>query len=29
VNQQLSMLARRWLRDLRNDATVEMVGYNE
>lgn len=27
INQQLSMLARRWLRDLRNDATVEMVGY--
>lgn len=26
VNQQLSLLARRWLRDLRNDATVEMVG---
>lgn len=29
INQQLSLLARRWLRDLRNDATVEMVGYNE
>lgn len=27
VNQQLSLLARRWLRDPRNDATVEMVGY--
>lgn len=26
VNQQLSLLARRWLRDLRNGATVEMVG---
>lgn len=26
VNQQLSLLARRWLRDLRNDATVVMVG---
>ncbi|HCY55484.1 MAG TPA: peptidylprolyl isomerase, partial [Oceanicaulis sp.] len=26
VNQQLSLLARRWLRDLRNSATVEMVG---
>ena len=26
INQQLSLLARRWLRDLRNGATVEMVG---